>query len=169
MYARSPGSLVFKFNALTLTRTGSCMKAIAISSLNAGFFISADYKVIWSEFFSVPDTLVKIKHTGSFFGKIRITWEYPGAIMPGFDGIITQPTPDRSTADGGNNAIAYSFAGNISMAQSRKGNVSFTWQLTSKCFDFHYNFRGKNGADGRALDDPEDRPGVHQRTVFAIC
>jgi hypothetical protein len=52
--------------------SGSPMKAITVSGLDAGFFIGTDYAVIWSKSFSVPEALIKIQDTGGFLGKVWI-------------------------------------------------------------------------------------------------
>ena len=143
------------------------MKAIAISGLNAGFFICADYIIIWPQPFSVPESLVKIQDSGGLLGKVWITWKDPATILPRFYGIGTQPAPNRSTADGGNNTAVNSFTGNVSIAEPRKGDVSFTGQLASQGFNLHNDLRGENGSVSRASDDLEDRSGVLQRTVYA--
>ena len=166
---QSPGSLVFKLNALTLARTGSRMKTIAISGLNAGFFIWADYIIIWPQPFSVPESLIEIQNTGGLLGKVRITWKDPTTILPRLYSIGAQPAPNRSTANRGNNAAVNSFAGNISIAEPRKGDVSFARQLASQGFNLHNDFRGENGLVSRTVDDLGGRSVVFQKTAYATC
>ena len=111
----------------------------------------------------------KRNNPGRLLGKVRIARKDPAAVLPGFDGISAQPTPNRNTADVSNDATAYGLTGNIHMARSGKRNISFAGHLASERFYLHHNFRGKNGTACRALDDLGDRSSVLQRTVCATC
>ena len=69
----------------------------APSGLDAGLLVDTENVIPWSQRFSAPATLVEIKDNAGLAGKLRIAGEYPRAMAPGAQRVLTEPTPERGT------------------------------------------------------------------------
>jgi len=54
----------------------------AATGLHAGLLVGAEHVVFLAERLAVPDPGVEIEHPGCFNGKVRVTGEDPGPMLP---------------------------------------------------------------------------------------
>ncbi len=97
----SPGSAtpVLMFDAHGPTGLASPGRMAAGSCLDAGLLIGGDHKLIVPQGLAAPKARVEVQNAARFQGKVRVARENPGSVLPGTDGIVVQPSPDRAAAD----------------------------------------------------------------------
>ena len=141
----------------------------SMTCLDTGFFISRNNVLFFFEVTMVPHSFIEIKDSTCLYGKLGITGEYPGAIMPRLNGVFMKPSPYGAVA----NSRGYSRLTNISSKVGCRPtgywHVMNCGNFASQSFNLNDQLWGeKPGADpgGCAL---QGRPGVAQKIVFATC
>ena len=76
---------------------GQC-RMQAATCLDAGLFVGRDDKFVFMQLLSLPLLLVEIQNPAGFEGKLRIAWKNPTAMLPGTNGVLMQPSPERGVA-----------------------------------------------------------------------
>ena len=118
--------------------------------------------------FSFPDSLIQVQDPCGFLFEIWISRPNPASVTPGADSILAQPAPDSFPADGSYNSMFFRLPGNFIVCKSGKRKSKLFGQLTGKRLDSNNDLRGKKRRVSRAVAFPGDRPGVGQRSAFAI-
>jgi len=82
------------------TRAAGARRMFAPPGLNAGFFICGDNELIILQRLPFPCAGIQVQNATGFVGKVGIAREDPTAVIPGPNGILMQPAPQRAAADG---------------------------------------------------------------------
>lgn len=77
----------------------------AAASLNARLLVCRNDEVIGSQWLALPKALIEIKHDTCFGDKGGIARKYPAPVAPWAQCISTQPAPQSSTADLGDQTL----------------------------------------------------------------
>jgi hypothetical protein len=72
----------------------------AAPCLNAGLFVGGDDELIGSQGLAGPVAGIQIKDAAGLGGELRVAWEDPAAVIPGPNGILMKPAPDRAAGNG---------------------------------------------------------------------
>ena len=163
----TPFVLVLYAHGLTRSRTISFM--FTDSRLYTRLLIGGNDKFIGLQSFSLPYTLVKIQNAGCLGLKILITWINPTSVLPGFDSIFTQPSPDGSSTNFGYDAFVHRLTCDFLGAESRQRNAPLRWEFTGQSLDVNDDLRGKKRVDARFLVLLPVQEVASQKTFSAIC
>src|SRR5436189_1854425 len=93
---------------------------LTASRLNAGFFKHGDDELRALEGFAVPEPGVEIEDTSCFRSEIRVSGKDPTAVLPRTKGIGTQPAPEGSTTDFGDDTLGHHLLADIDKRQPRE-------------------------------------------------
>ena len=104
-----------------------------------------------------------------FASEIGIAWKDPTAVLPGTNGIATQPTPECGAADSGNYALSDCLLANIGQRQARERQPQAMGQLTGESLYLHDYAGGKRGRDGRPEVVPRGRVNEPEQIACATC
>ena len=138
-------------------------------SLDTGLLIGTQNKFIVFESFSVVNPLIEVKDSPGFFGKLRVSGENPGTMLPRFDSILIQPSPHRTIADRSHNTGLASVSGNVCGTPARKRDLMRCRQLTCDSFNLNDEIWGEKTGGDPAEDVPQGLEDAAQRNVFATC
>ena len=72
---------------------------LSFSRLNAGFFVSRNNVISWTKWLTLPMLFVQVKNQSRFSSKVGVTRKNPALILPRFESISLQPSPNCSPAD----------------------------------------------------------------------
>lgn len=139
----------------------------ACAGLDAGFLVTADHVIAFTQGPFFPYAVVEIQNAASLLDKERVTRPDPASIGPRANCICAEPAPNRRTAHRGGDTPTNGFLGNIAMAQSRELQSELLGQLTRQRLYFHDDLRGEKCEVALALAAHPDRPSVRRRTAFA--
>jgi len=117
----------------------------------------------------LPHLLVQVQYRPCLGDKLRVTCEYPAAILPRFDGIFTQPSPNSDATDTGNNPLFQNVPLQFFKAETRQWNAKSRWELACQRLNRHDDPGGKTGRAARIWVDRSGQASVLQKTFFAIC
>ncbi len=166
----SPGSTtsVLMFNAHRPAGLASLGRMSARSCLDAGLLIGRDHKLIVLQCLAVPKARVEIQDAARFQGKVRVARENPGSVLPGTEGILVQPSPDRAAANLRDQTGAGEVLGQVGGAPPRERKALGGGQFTGEGFYLNDQLWGEKSGAAPDEDVPPDRRGVLQRNVSAI-
>jgi len=74
------------------------------ASLDAGLLIGTNHECVFLQWLALPLAGIQIQNASGLGSEVRIAREYPSALVPGTDGVLTEPAPHRLVADGGYDA-----------------------------------------------------------------
>ena len=166
--SQRPHSFIFMLNTTVMSSRWSRCIFQSAPSLNAGFFIRGNNKIIAAQRFSFPVSMVQIKDSCGFLFKIWISGPNPTAVTPRPNSIFTQPAPDRFSADGSDNPLFFGISGDFIVSESGEGKSEILGQLAGERLYGYNNFRGKKRRASRGVAFPEGQPAAGQRSVCAI-
>jgi len=89
---------------------------------------------------------------------MRLTRKDPAAVLPGTDGILVQPTPDRAVADARHQARALCMLRHIRYAEPRQGQAQSGWQLARECLDLNRELWGEKPEVVPGAFSPQGQP-----------
>ena len=95
------------------------------SALIIRFFVSANSIFISSQSSTLPNSVIQIQDTRCFLLKFRVSRKYPTAILPGFYGVIIEPSPDGRGANLGTIPRQIGSAANFVATKSRQWEHDF--------------------------------------------
>jgi hypothetical protein len=81
------------------TRGGRQRAVFAPPGLNAGLLVSAENVIVCPQRCTFPTALIKIEDAASLAGKLWVAWKDPGAMMPGPQRVLAEPTPEGGATD----------------------------------------------------------------------
>ncbi len=164
-----PTSFIFVFDPdgrTGLSRTGRVSPS---PSLDTCLVIGTQNKFIFSQLLALPNPLVEVQDSSCFLGKLRVSGENPGTMLPRLDGILMQPSPYCTTAEGSHQARLAGISGNLRSTPTRKGHLMDGWQLTGDCLHLNDDVWGEKIGGGPVEGVLPGLPGVVQRNVCATC
>ena len=139
----------------------------ACSGLDAGFFIGRDNKLIVSERLVIPTTVVEVKDTPGFKGEVGVTWKDPCPMLPGTDGILVQPSPERASADACHQPGLANVSDKIVSTPARERKTISGGQFTSQRLNLNDELWGKKSGVDPDERVPPNQGDVVQRIAFA--
>jgi hypothetical protein len=165
----SPGSttLVLMFDAHRPAGSASLGSMSAGSCLDAGLLVGRNHKLIVLQGLAVPKARVEIQDAARFQGKVRVARENPSSVLPGTNGILVQPSPDRAATDLCDQAGARGVLGQVGGAPPRERKAVGGGQFTSESLHLNDQLWGEKSGAVPDEDAPPDRRGVPRRNVFA--
>ena len=83
----------------------------AHAGLDAGLLVSAEHVVVLAERFTFPFPLVEIQDAGGLDGEVRVAGEDPRPVLPGLQGVVSEPAAHRGRRRRGNDAASCRMAG----------------------------------------------------------
>ena len=161
----SPRVLVFNPDGLARPRRRRGVDADA--GLNARFLVGRDDKLIRPERAALVSPGIEIENAAGFHGKIGIAREDPGAMLPGPDGILVEPTPHGLVANRGDNATALRLAYDVGGAQVGEWQPVSRRQLTGERLDLDDDLWGEKPGDDPGGGAPRVQPSVQRRSACA--
>lgn len=162
-----PTTLVLVFDAHRPTGLASLGSVPAGSCLDAGLLVGRDHKLIVLQCLAVPKARVEIQDAARFQGKVRVARENPSSVLPGTNGILVQPSPDRAAADLCDQAGARDVLGQVGGAPPRERKALGGGQFTGEGLHLNDQLWGEKSGAAPDEDAPPDRRGVLQRNVCA--
>ncbi len=129
-------------------------------SLDAGLFVGREHKFILAQRLILPDSLIKVQQAAGLDGKVRIARKNPAAVLPGPNGVLMKPAPDRRIADAGHQSRGHGMAGDLRHAPTRQRHLMLAGQLAGQGFNLHDDFWGKKTGGGPVEGVPPSQPGV---------
>ena len=165
----SAASGVFMFHFHWRTRLDRIGGMKTAASLDAGFLIGRQNKLIIPKGMPIPYPFIKIQDSPGFLGKLRITGENPGAIPPRTNGILMKPSPDGAVTDCGCESRSSNLPAQIGNTPFRKRYLMDRGQFTSQRLNLNDDFRGKKSGGVPDGVFHQAQGGVLQRNVFATC
>src|SRR5512143_560221 len=94
-------------------RTGRQGRMQAAAGLNAGLLVCGDHEIVAPQRFALPAAGVEVQKAPRLQSEIRIARKDPAPMLPGPDGILTEPAPHRLAAEGGYQFAAFDLAGDV--------------------------------------------------------
>lgn len=141
----------------------------AAASLNAGLFVGGDHEFIGLQRLVTPAAGIQIEDAAGLDGKQGVARKDPTAVIPGPNGILMKPAPDRAVGDGGDQAGLTDLPSDVRSIPMRKRKPMGGGQFTGESLDLHHQFWGeKPGGD----PDEEVLPGPPvglRRNACATC
>jgi len=150
------------------TRLGWQRLGLSLSRLDTGLLISGDDIIGRFKGHPHPLFLIQIQERPCLTGKLRITWKEPAAILPRFDGIFTQPSPDGDSTDTGNNALLYNETLKVLPTEPRDRNAQSRGKFACQRLNRHHDSGGKTGQAARIWNNLTTPPDVPRKTSCAI-
>ena len=95
------------------------------------------------QFFSVPLSFVQVQQPFGLQRKLRVAREDPTAVLPRSDGILVQPTPDGTAADGRHQPRASCLTGQFRRTPAGEWHPMLARQFTRHGLHGHNHVRGK--------------------------
>ena len=160
---------VFMFNSHKSFWPACACLMFSAPGLYTGFFIGTQDEFIFSQCFSFPESVIQVQYSTGFLYKLGIPGKYPTSILPGLNGILMKPTPNRRTTDLSTNIPTYGFFSYIVTTETRQWNAALIGKLASQSFDLDNDFRGKNWTVVQVLADLQDRQDVLRGTFSSTC
>jgi hypothetical protein len=139
----------------------------SLPSLDTGFLVRADHEFVLSEPAIFPTSLIEIQYRTGFRGEIGVSRKNPTSMLPGTDGVFTEPAPDGGVTDGGNESGSARVLGKFCRAPARKRDAQGSRQFAGDGLNFDEQLWGEKLGDAR---DEAVLPAlgvVARRTSFA--
>jgi hypothetical protein len=136
-------------------------------SLDTGFLVRADHEFVLSERAIFPTSLIEIQDRAGFGGEVWVARENPTAMLPGTDGVFTEPAPDGGVTDRGNKSGSAHMLGELCRAPARQREAQGSRQLASDGLNFDEQLWGEILGDGRDAAALLALGVVARRTAFA--
>jgi len=143
----SPQPFVFVFDLHREAWPSRQGRMSSLPSLDAGFLIRADDEFVLSERAISPTSLVEIQDGAGFGGEVRVARENPTPMLPGADGVFTEPAPDGGVTDRGNKSGSAHVLGEFRHAPARQRNAQGSRQLASDGLNFDEQLWGERPGD----------------------
>ena len=141
----------------------------AAAGLNACLFVCRDDEFIGLQISALPTASVQIEYATGLAGKLWIAWKNPAAVVPGPNGVLMKPAPDRAVGDCGDQARLENLSGDVRRTPMGERKAVSGGQLTGERFDLNGEFwGGKSGGDPDETALP-DLPAALRRNVCATC
>src|SRR4051794_16889079 len=139
-----------------------------LARLDRGLGVGADDAVAGLQQLAFPAAGVEVENRSGPFEEPRIAGEDPGALLPGLDRILAQPTPDRRRrrlADG----LLDDEAVQLRPAEARQRDAVRLGQLARDRLDLRDLGRGKSAAGDPTAVDPAGPQGAVREIVAATA
>jgi len=119
--------------------------------LDAGLFIRTENELIGPEFTALPEALIEIQEPASLLFEVRVSGKDPTTVLPRTDGVLVEPAPYSSVAEGGCQASVPHMRSEFRHTPTGKGWPGDPGKLTGDSFNLHDQFWGgkTRGRPGR--------------------
>ena len=161
--------LVFMFDPRRLARPSRPRGMGPYPRLDAGLLVSTQDIFVRTQRVPVPLAVVEVQNPVGLRLEVRIAGEDPGAMIPGAQGVLLQPTPHRTPTDLGHDPSRHDFASDLGGTEAGQRDTAVSWQLARQRLHPHDHLRGENRAVGPVADHPPSLPGVAHETACATC
>ena len=141
----------------------------AMSGLNAGFLVGANDTVVRVQRLAFPETFVEVQNSPCLQFKSGVAGENPSSVAPGLDGILGEPAPDRSVANGSDESAAQDFLLDLRDRVARQRQVLVARKLTGQSLDGDHHTGGKSGLAARCEVVRTAPLDVARRSACATC
>ena len=147
-------SLVLVFDSHGASRSCRQSWVTPDAGLDARLLIRTDDVVPATKWFALPRPSVQVQDAFSFFGELRVAWEDPVLVPPGFDRIRVENSPDGAGTDR-SAQVRRSSTGQVSGREPAQWQLGSADRLTGDRLDDRPVARGKRRACARGpLDQP---------------
>jgi len=163
----SPQPFVFVFDLHREAWPSRQGRMASLPSLDAGFLIRADHEFVLSERAISPTSLVEIQDGAGFGGEVRVARENPTPMLPGADGVFTEPAPDGGVTDRGNKSGSAHVLGELCRAPAGQRNAQGSRQLAGDGLNFDEQLWGERPGDAPVVAALPGLGVVARRTSFA--
>jgi len=147
-----PAAGVLVFDVHGSVRPATLRSMLAPAGLNAGLFIRGDHEFIILQRLVSPLAGIEIQHAAGLGGKVRVTGEDPTAVIPGPDGVMMQPAPQRAAADRGDQTALLNLLHQVAGTPARKRSTVLGRKFAPQGFNLHDEVWGKKS--GGVPDEP---------------
>jgi len=136
--------------------------------LNTGLLVAANHVILLAQGASFPYAMIQVEHAAGLPGEVRVPRPDPTAIAPRPNRVGAEPTPNGRPADGGRDATAHGFLGDVLMTESRERQAQLHGQFARQGLNLHDDLRGKKREVALALVAHPSQASVPHRNAFAI-
>ena len=166
-----PGSAaaILIFDAHRALRRRGQSGMLAASGLDAGLLVGRDDKFIVFEGFTVPGALIQIQDPAGLDGEGRVAGEDPAAVVPGADGVLMEPPPNRAARDSGNQTGIADLTGDVRSVPVGERDAMSSWRLASRRLNLNDQFWGEKPGDDPGGSARPVRRVVLRRSAFSTC
>jgi DNA-binding CsgD family transcriptional regulator len=121
---------VFVLDELAVTvGLGRFVGVLASSGLDRGLLVAAHDEVAGMQWFAFPATLVEVEDRPGLLPELRIAREDPGAVVPGADRVLGEPSPDGHAGDLLDDPAGARLARELLRGSARERHALLGWQL----------------------------------------
>jgi len=139
---------VFMLDMHGSARTATLRGVFAAARLNAGLFIGGDNEFVILQRSALPLSGVEIQYAAALGGEVRVAREYPTAVVPGPNGVLMQPAPQRAAADRGNQTALLDLLNQLTGAPAGQRHTVLGRQFTRQSLNLNDEIWGeKSGGD----------------------
>ena len=135
------GVLVFDVHGSV--RPATVRSMLAPAGLNAGLFIRGDHEFIILQRLVSPLAGIEIQHAAGLAGKVRVTGEDPTAVIPGPNGVMMQPAPQRAAADRGDQTALLNLLHQVAGTPAGERSTVLGGQFARQGSNLHDEVGGK--------------------------
>lgn len=139
------------------------------AGLYAGLLIGGNDTIIVRQEIAIPQAFVQVENTTSLALEIGITREHPTAVVPGLDGVLGEPTPNRLLPDRSNDAAGKGRSLQLRHTKARKGEPSLVGEFTGQSLDGDDDVGGKSSPAARVGERHRAPRDVPRKIVCATC
>ncbi len=137
--------------------------------LDAGLFIRTENELIGPEFTALPEALIEIQEPASLLFEVRVSGKDPTTVLPRTDGVLVEPAPYSSVAEGGCQASVPHMRSEFRHTPTGKGCPGDPGKLTGDSFNLHDQFWGGKPGGVPGVGGLPGPPSASQRIAFATC
>src|SRR5713101_263017 len=138
-----PAALILVLDARGPMRTGRPGGMHAAARLNAGLLVRGDHEIVAPQRLALPAAGVEVKNAPRLHTEVRVARKDPAPMLPGADGILTEPAPHRLVADGGDQPAAFDLAGDVGATQARQWQTARGGQFAGDRLNQHDDLWGE--------------------------
>ena len=135
--------------------------------LDTRFLVGTENKVLIGQRRAVPVPGIEIEDAARLGGEVGITRKDPRTVLPGADGVVVQPAPDRLVTDSRDNAVTLNLPHDVGRAQTRERYAERRGQFTRQRLDLDDDLWGEKLGGDPSGSAPRVQPDVSRRSACA--
>ncbi len=153
-YVKCPATFVLVLNTHGTMWSGRQGRMNATACLNAGLLVGRDDEIVAPQGFALPAAGIEVENAPRLYGKVRVAWKDPTPMLPGANGIFTEPAPHSLVADGGCQSAAFDLAGYVAATEARQRQSAGSGQFAGNGFNQHDHLWGEELRAAPSADLP---------------
>ncbi len=167
----SPGAFtkILVLESGRAVRSGRQSRLFAASGLDARFLVRRHKEVIIAQWSAFPNAVVEIEDGAGCGRKIGIAREDPTSMLPGAEGIATEPAPQGGAADLGDETLRNHVLSDLFDREAGQRKAEAVRKFTGKLLNLDDEAGGKSGLYARLEAAPPDRAVWQGQIACAIC